>query len=161
MKRTFGRKLTVSATIFSLAMVVSAFGQPNPSPSDSMNPADHSIRQAASDTGNAVVEVYNGAATELRDTKITAQVKSALHGDSATEHSYIHIHTATGVVTLTGQVPSNAVATRAKQLTQSIAGVREVDNDLSISGKSAVAQHTDLMLEIVFSVLRQPQSTSN
>lgn len=161
MKFTFGRKLTVSGTIFTLAMVASAFGQSNPSPSASMNAAGHSIRQAASDTGNAVVEVYNGAATELRDTKITAQVKSALHGDNATEHSYIHVHTGTGVVTLTGQVPSNAVATRAEQLTQSIAGVREVDNDLSISEKGAVDQHTDLMLEIVLSVLKQPQSTSN
>jgi hyperosmotically inducible periplasmic protein len=137
MKLTLGRTLILPATILSLSMVVPAFGQTNPSASTSMSAAGNSMKQAGSDTVGAAKHAYNGTATALRDTKITTKVKTALHDDSATEHSDIHVRTTAGVVTLKGRVPTSAMAARAEQLAQSTEGVREVDNKLAVAETAA------------------------
>jgi hyperosmotically inducible periplasmic protein len=133
MKFSIRWKLVVPATILSLAIVVPVFAQSNPSGSDSMSAAGHSMKQAGSDSADATKHAYNGTATALRDTKITAAVKTALHEENTTTHSIIHVRTTAGVVTLTGRVPSSARAARAEQLAQSTAGVRDVDNKLIVS----------------------------
>ena len=97
MKSTLQWNVIVPATILSLAMVVPVFGQTNPSGTDSMNAAGHSMKEAGSDTADATKHAYVGTATALRDTKITARVRSALHKESATEHSEIHVRTTAGV----------------------------------------------------------------
>jgi hyperosmotically inducible periplasmic protein len=137
MKFTVRWNVIAPATILSLAMVVPVFGQANPSASDSMSAAGHSMKQAGSDTADATKHAYEGTATALSDTKITAKVKSALHKESVTEHSEIHVRTTASVVTLTGRVPSSAVAARAERVTQSTAGVSKVDNKLVVSRTSA------------------------
>jgi hyperosmotically inducible periplasmic protein len=137
MKFTARWNVIVPATIFSLAMVGPVFGQSNPSASDSMGVAGHSMKQAGSDTADATKHAYEGTATALSDTKITAKVKSALHKKSITEHSEIHVRTTGGIVTLTGRVPSSAIAARAERVTQSTAGVSKVDNKLIVSRTSA------------------------
>jgi hyperosmotically inducible periplasmic protein len=130
-------KVLVPATILSLGMVMPVFGQANPSASDSMGAAGHSMKQAGSDTADATKHAYDGTTTALRDTKITAKVKAALHNERTTTHSDISVRTTAGVVTLTGSVPTTAVAARAEQLTQLTAGVREVDNKLVVPATSA------------------------
>jgi osmotically-inducible protein OsmY len=161
MKSAFRRKLLVSVTLLSLTMVVSVLGQSGPSSDYSVNVAGHSIKQSAPHAADVAVEVYNGTATTLRDAKITAQVKIALDEDSATEHSEIHVRTSAGVVTLTGGVPSSAVAMRVEQLTQSTTGVREVVNRLMVSDNSGNDQHAGLALEIVLAALSQPRGESH
>jgi len=71
--------------------------------------------------------------TALRDLKTTAKVKVALFGDELTAHSHIHVSTAAGVVTLSGNVLSPYVAARAEQLAKQTEGVKEVVNNLKPS----------------------------
>jgi len=102
-----------------------------------MNAAGESIEHAGADNADAAKHTYHGTATALRDTKITAKVKTALREDDATEHSEIHVRTAAGVVTLRGQVASDAVAAHAGEVTQSTEGVREVNNRLRVAEMAA------------------------
>jgi osmotically-inducible protein OsmY len=64
--------------------------------------------------------------TTLRDLKTTAKVKAALLGDELTMQSHIHVRTAPGVVTLSGNVLSPYVPARAEQLAKQTEGVKEV-----------------------------------
>ena len=96
-RRTVRWKLVVPATVLSVGMVASAFGQSNPNPSNSMSAAGDPTKQAVSDTGAATRHANAGAATVPRDRKSTAKVKTVLHEESATEHSNIYVHTTAGV----------------------------------------------------------------
>jgi osmotically-inducible protein OsmY len=106
----------------------SAFAQVNPSSPpapQSMHrplPADLDASHAAEKTGTA-----------LRDLKTAAKVRAALLGDELTAHSHIHVTTAAGVVTLSGEVLSPDVAARAEQLPKQTEGVKEVVNNLKPS----------------------------
>ena len=137
MKRNSGmNKMILSAAVLGLAMAVPAFAQDNPgspSASQSMHQAGEAAEQAGSDTLNAAKHVGKGTATAMRDTKITAKVKVALHEDKVTEDSDIHVDTVAGVVTLSGHVPSPDAAVRAEQLARQTEGVREVNNKLRVS----------------------------
>jgi osmotically-inducible protein OsmY len=137
MKRNSGmNKMILSAAVLGLAMAVPAFAQDNPgSPSagQSMHQAGEAAEQAGSDTLNAAKHLGEGTATAMRDTKITAKVKVALHEDKVTEDSDIHVDTVAGVVTLSGHVPSPDAAARAEQLARQTEGVREVNNKLRVS----------------------------
>jgi osmotically-inducible protein OsmY len=144
MKRNSGmNKMILSAAVLGLAMAVTAFAQDNPgSPSagqsihqagQSMHQAGEAAEQAGSDTLNDAKHLGKGTATAMRDTKITAKVKVALHEDKVTEDSDIHVDTVAGVVTLSGHVPSPDAAVRAEQLARQTEGVREVNNKLRVS----------------------------
>ena len=102
MKRNSGmNKMILSAAVLGLAMAVPAFAQDNPgspSASQSMHQAGEAAEQAGSDTLNAVKHVGKGTATAMRDTKITAKVKVALHEDKVTEDSDIHVDTVAGAI---------------------------------------------------------------
>jgi hypothetical protein len=91
MKSTVRWKLIMPATVLSVVMVVSVFGQSNPSA------AGDPMKQAGSDSPGATTHAYEGAAPVQRGTKITAKVKTALHEESATEHSDTPVHAAAGV----------------------------------------------------------------
>jgi osmotically-inducible protein OsmY len=130
MKMKIEWKLILPVAVLGLSMVVPAFAQSNPSASDSMSAARDSMKQAGSDTGDAAKDTYHGTATALRDTEITAKVKTALLKDHLTKHSTIHVRTTAGVVTLKGHVSSGTVAARAEQLAEATEDVREVDNKL-------------------------------
>ena len=137
MKRNSGmNKMILSAAVLGLAMAVPAFAQENPgspSASQSMHQAREAAAQAGSDALNAAKHLGKGTATAMRDTKITAKVKVALHEDKVTEDSDIHVDTVAGVVTLSGHVPSSDAAVRAEQLARQTEGVREVNNKLRVS----------------------------
>jgi hyperosmotically inducible periplasmic protein len=136
MKLKFTYKVLVPSAILSLGLVVPGFSQSDngATTSEQMNTAGQSMKQAGSDTAAAAQDVYHGTATVVHDTAITAKVKAALHGDRTTEHSQIHVTTAAGIVTLRGKVPSADVANRAEELAQSTKGVKEVKNELKVSG---------------------------
>ena len=140
MQRNSGmNKMILSAAVFGLAMAAPAFAQDNPgspSASQSMHQAGEAAEQAGSDTLNAVKHAGKGTVTAMRDTKITAKVKVALHEDKITEDSQIHVNTVAGVVTLRGHVPSPDAAARAEQLAGQTEGVREVNNKLKVSGSA-------------------------
>ncbi|MGA7764490.1 MAG: hypothetical protein WCA59_22370 [Candidatus Binataceae bacterium] len=97
MKSTVRWKLIVPATVLGASMVVSAFGQSSPSTCSSMSAARNPIKQAGSYAPDATKRAHVGPATVLLDTKVTAEAKTALPEESATEHSDIHVHTTAGV----------------------------------------------------------------
>ena len=69
---------------------------------------------------------------KLDDAAITTKVKEALTRDKNTSgaSSAIHVLTSRGVVTLTGDVTSQATAEQAQQAVAQVPGVRDVVNDL-------------------------------
>jgi hyperosmotically inducible protein len=69
---------------------------------------------------------------EVNDTAVTAKVKAALRADKDTSGATdaIHVQTNGGVVTLTGDVATQATAEHAQMVVARIAGVRDVVNDL-------------------------------
>jgi len=135
MKLTFAYKVLLPSAILSFGLVLPGFAQSNNGAiaSDQMSTAGQSMKPAGSDTG-AAEDIYYGTVTAVRDTAITVRVKSALHHDSATEHSQIHVSTADGIVTLQGNVRTTQVSQRAFDLAQNTDGVKEVNNELRILG---------------------------
>jgi len=107
-----------------------------PSASESMHQAGESVEQAGSDTLDAAKHAAKRTATAMRDTKITAKVKVALHEAGITEDSQIHVSTRAGIVKLRGRVPSSDTAMRAEQLAKQTEGVRGVTNDLRVAGEA-------------------------
>ena len=104
-----------------------------------MNAAGQSMKQAGSDTAGAAGDAYHGVVTAIRDTDITAKVKTALHEDRATEHSDIHVTTSAGIVTLRGSVATSGVAVRAVQVAEAAKGVKQVNNELKVSDAATMA----------------------
>ncbi len=72
---------------------------------------------------------------ENPDWQITTKVKAALMSDSVLSASarFVSVTTNNGVVTLTGTVHSRDEARHIERKVQSVAGVRKVDNQLTIS----------------------------
>ncbi len=66
------------------------------------------------------------------DVALTANTKAALSADKATAGAAdaIHVQTTDGVVTLTGDVASQATAEHAQKVVARLLGVRDVVNDL-------------------------------
>lgn len=137
MKVSFLLKQTIGIlAIGGLAIAVPAMAQNDtgqPSASDSMHQAGNSMKQAGSETVNAAKHAAEGTATAMRDTKITAKVKAALHHAGISEKSEIHVNTTAGVVDLSGRVPSTDMAEQAVQLAKQTEGVRSVTNDLRVA----------------------------
>lgn len=126
--------LVVPMFAFALAAAPLAFAQtdnPNPpSASQDMNAAGHSSE-------NAVSEAYHGTKRAVKDTAITAKVKTALHENKDTNGADIHVDTVAGVVTLSGSAPSAMVSQRAEEVAQQTKGVRSVKNIITIGAESS------------------------
>jgi hyperosmotically inducible protein len=95
----------------------------------SMHRAGESAGNAATSAGHAVEHTYHGAATALKDTAITAKVKTALHENKSTKDS--------DVVTLTGSVPSSEVSEHAQHAAEQTTGVKGVKNQLAVAPTAA------------------------
>ncbi len=68
------------------------------------------------------------------DSAITAKVKADMAADKTVNALNVHVVTDHGVVILTGLVHSDAAKRRAGQIAHSVAGVRNVENDLTVTG---------------------------
>ena len=111
MKRKYGFILGVLALAGTLSVVPCVLAQTNA-------PADSHSRATLKD--------------EMNDTAVTSKVKAALRGEKDTSGAAdaIHVQTSGGVVTLTGDVATQATAEHAQMVVARIAGVRDVVNDL-------------------------------
>ena len=127
-------KTMVPAVVLAIAVAVPAFAQ---SASDSMHEAGQEMKSAGTETWHSAENAGKGTATAVHDTSITAKVKESLHKDEATKDQDIHVSTTAGVVTLKGNVPSQATATRARELAEGTKGVKSVNNELAVSGSSS------------------------
>lgn len=66
------------------------------------------------------------------DTVITTKVKAALIADPQTKVLQVNVETYKGVVQLSGFVASQAIASRAVELSRAVKGVTEVKNDMRL-----------------------------
>jgi hyperosmotically inducible periplasmic protein len=136
MKNKYSFKLIVPAILFGMVMSVPAFAQdaqdPNAPASQQMHEAGQQMENAGSDTGAAAKDAYHGTERAVKDTTITAEVKTALARDKAVKSSGIHVDTIAGVVTLKGRVASPEMAEHAAQAAEQTNGVKSVNNQLMV-----------------------------
>jgi len=124
-------KLIVPAVLFGMVLPVPSFAQDEPA-SQSMHQAGEKIEQAGSYTAAAAKDAYHGTERAVKDTTITAEVKTALARDKQVSSPGIHVTTTAGVVTLNGNVPSPEMAQHAAQVAEQTRGVRSVNNQLMV-----------------------------
>jgi osmotically-inducible protein OsmY len=91
--------------------------------------ASHIAAQAARPANN---HAGIAATDDLNDSAMTQKVKEALTSDKDTSgaSSAIHVLVTHGVVTLSGDVTSQATAEHAQQVVARVTGVRDVVNDV-------------------------------
>lgn len=81
--------------------------------------------------------------SQVNDSKITAQIKTKLAQDvGPSSLTNVDVNTTNGVVTLAGQVESEAVKRQAEEVAIKVPGVVRVDNNLQIE-PTGVAQQQD------------------
>jgi len=134
------RKASIVVPAFALALAAAplAFAQtenPNPPPS-----ASEQMHKAGHSSENAVSEAWHGTKRAVKDTAITAKVKTALHENKDTSGADIHVDTVAGVVTLSGSAPSATVSQRAEEVAQQTKGVRSVKNIITIGTQQSSLQ---------------------
>lgn len=131
MKIKYSFKLIVPAILFGMVLSVPAFAQDEPA-SQSMRQAGDKVEQVGSDTAGAAKDAYHGTERVIKDTTITAEVKTALARDKNVSSSGIHVTTTAGVVTLKGNVSSREMARHAGQVAGQTNGVARVNNQLMV-----------------------------
>jgi hyperosmotically inducible protein len=131
MKIKYSFKLIVPAILFGMVLSVPAFAQDEPA-SQSMHQAGDKVEQVGSDTAGAAKDAYHGTERGIKDTTITAEVKTALARDKNVSSSGIHVTTTAGVVTLKGNVSSREMAQHAGQVAGQTNGVARVNNQLMV-----------------------------
>ena len=143
MKNRYSFKLIVPAILFGMVMAVPAFAQDSSAPapaSQDMHQAGQAVENAGSNTASAAKDAYHGTARAVKDTTITAEVKTALKRDQMVRAQSIHVNTIAGVVTLKGNVPSPEIAAHAAQVAAQSKGVQSVNNQLMVVSSSASSQ---------------------
>ena len=92
--------------------------------------------RTAKNTGTAIKEGTEAGAHEvankLDDGAITAAIKAKFANDQTVSAKTIDVDTKDGVVTLNGTVSSQAEADKAKELAQSVDGVKTVNSNLVV-----------------------------
>lgn len=84
---------------------------------------------AGEELGDSLENAADRAGDAVSDAAITTKVKTQLLADDMTDGLDIDVDTANGVVTLVGNVKTQAEADRAKQIAQTVDGVRSVKTD--------------------------------
>jgi hyperosmotically inducible periplasmic protein len=130
MKTRYAFKLIVPSVLFGMVLSVPSFAQE--SASKDMQQAGQEMKQAGSDTAAAMTDAYHGTERAVKDTAITAEIKTALARNKTVRSSEIHVDTVAGVVTLKGSVPSPEISGQAEQLAEQTNGVKSVNNQLMV-----------------------------
>ncbi len=71
----------------------------------------------------------------LSDAAITTKIKAALMAEDDLKSAGVHVETSNGVVSLSGNVTSDASVALAESVTRDIAGVKEVHNNLIVAAQ--------------------------
>jgi osmotically-inducible protein OsmY len=95
--------------------------------------AAHNAATGASATAENAVESATGAVT---DKSIDVAIRGELIDDPLVESKGVHVHTESGIVTLTGEQPSLAARDRAGAIAAGTEGVRGIVNDIRVVGPS-------------------------
>jgi hyperosmotically inducible protein len=89
-------------------------------------------RETGAAIGEKVADGANRAENALEDGALTTKIKSKMALDDSVKALDIHVDTNAGVVTLTGSVRSQAERSRAVQLARETAGVKTVNDRLTV-----------------------------
>jgi hypothetical protein len=89
-------------------------------------------RQRGAQIGEEAADAANRLARGLDDGAITAKITSKMALDDTVRARDVRVHTAAGVVTLTGVVGSEAERQKALQLARDTDGVRSVKDQLEV-----------------------------
>ena len=81
-------------------------------------------------TGCAVTRGHETAGSYVKDSEITAKIKTDLYKDPGVKGTEVHVTTLNGIVQLSGFVDSQSARDRAEQIARAIPGVVEVHNNL-------------------------------
>lgn len=81
--------------------------------------------------------------TEIDDSVVTTAVKSALLADAEIKSFAFKVETRQGLVQLSGFVESQAQIDRALELVSHVAGVKGVENHVSLKGATTVGNKVD------------------
>ena len=103
-------------------------GATPPSPSTSPTPADKSASSAPSSSNSAADKIGSTA----DDATITAKVKAAILAEPGLKSLSINVDTKDATVTLSGNVASDQLRDRAKQIAMSTDGVKNVVDNLTV-----------------------------
>lgn len=93
--------------------------------------------KALSRTLAIVAAVVFAAACAQSDAGITTKVKTKLATDNTVKASQVDVDTKDRVVTLSGNVDSDAAKTRAVEIARQTTGVKDVVDNLSVAGSTA------------------------
>lgn len=85
------------------------------------------VAEAAKTTGQAAAATGEAAARAMSDTWITTKIKSVLLADAEAKGLDVKIDTKDGVVTLQGELMSQAAVDHVKALAVAVEGVRQVN----------------------------------
>jgi hyperosmotically inducible protein len=83
-------------------------------------------------TGCAGDRYHESTGETIDDTAITGRVKSALGDDTMYKYPEVKVTTFKGTVQLSGFVDSSAQKAQAVTLAKNVAGVREVENNITV-----------------------------
>lgn len=89
----------------------------------------------AANQAPAAHPVQLAAADAVTDDTITASAKAALSADAQSAALPVAVQTKAGVILLSGNVPSAEAGDRVVQIVASVAGVKEVRNDLRVKAE--------------------------
>ncbi len=90
------------------------------------------IDQMADDAGNKMDKATEHAEAVIDDAAITTKVKSALMAEPGLSSLQINVDTANGVVTLNGEVDSQASSDKAAAVATGVSDVKGVENKLTV-----------------------------
>ena len=90
------------------------------------------IDRATDKVGATVSNAADKTATVAEDAAITAKVKAAILAEPGLKTLQINVDTKDATVTLTGNVDSDMLRDRAKQIAMSTEGVKNVVDNLSV-----------------------------
>ena len=121
------KNLTLIGVSMLLVVGLAACNKPGPAET-----AGKKIDQTAEKVGEKMGEQSAQAGVAMDDTAITTKVKAAIFAEPGLKTLQISVDTVKGVVTLSGSVDSQSNSDRAKQLAGTVAGVRDVENRLTV-----------------------------
>jgi hyperosmotically inducible protein len=113
----------------SMLLVVGLAACNKPGPAET---AGKKIDQTAEKVGDKMGEQSAQAGVAMDDTAITTKVKAANFAEPGLKTLQISVDTVKGVVTLSGSVDSRSNSDRAKELAGAVAGVRDVEDRLTV-----------------------------
>lgn len=91
------------------------------------------VKEGTKEVADKTEDAAEAVVDKTTDASITSAIKMKLASDDLTDALDINVDTSNGMVTLKGQVSSQAEADRAIELARTVEGVKDVSSELQIA----------------------------